>query len=135
MLQRLGSGPMAVITQLCCCLAQLAIYMKGWDNPVEYVGRTLGTGATNASLEFLTVLPEELERTQPLLTVNNFTLSINIVFTYSNNFCCRKMNTPKSSLVCWKPMDPFCSPPSAYRSKILVCRSLHIFNCVIIADR
>ncbi|KAL9051098.1 MAG: hypothetical protein Q9162_006222 [Coniocarpon cinnabarinum] len=54
--------PKPIRTQLCVCLALLAIQMLEWKNPLENVVQTFGSNQQNypAMLEFLHVLPEEV---------------------------------------------------------------------------
>ncbi|KAJ1854145.1 Nuclear import receptor, partial [Coemansia sp. RSA 2703] len=72
-LRQLGSGPgtQAVATQLCLALADIAVQMEAWDDPVGDMASALlgdGGGAGGASeaqraarlVEFAGVLPEEL---------------------------------------------------------------------------
>ncbi|KAL8981143.1 MAG: hypothetical protein Q9177_005665, partial [Variospora cf. flavescens] len=53
-------GPRPIRTQLCVCLANLAIQMLEWKNVLAQVGSTLGSGAGDCILEFLRILPEEV---------------------------------------------------------------------------
>ncbi|KAL8917412.1 MAG: hypothetical protein Q9208_007967 [Pyrenodesmia sp. 3 TL-2023] len=53
-------GPRPIRTQLCVCLANLAIQMLEWKNVLGQVGSTLGSGAGDCVLEFLRILPEEV---------------------------------------------------------------------------
>ncbi|SLM40798.1 mrna transport regulator [Lasallia pustulata] len=53
-------GPRPIRTQLCVCLANLAIQMLAWKNVLQLVGSTLGSAAGDCVLEFLRVLPEEV---------------------------------------------------------------------------
>lgn len=53
-------GPRPIRTQLCVCLATLAIQMLEWKNVLQLVGSTLGNAAGDCVLEFLRVLPEEV---------------------------------------------------------------------------
>lgn len=53
-------GPRPVRTQLCVCLANLAIQMTEWKDVLPLVGSTLGDDAEDCILEFLRVLPEEV---------------------------------------------------------------------------
>ncbi|KAI4092993.1 MAG: hypothetical protein LQ348_000821 [Seirophora lacunosa] len=53
-------GPRPIRTQLCVCLANLAIQMLEWKNVLGQVGSTLGSGAGDCILEFLRILPEEV---------------------------------------------------------------------------
>lgn len=56
----LCDGPRPVRTQLCVCLANLAIQMIEWKDVLQLVGSTLGNDAGDCVLEFLRVLPEEV---------------------------------------------------------------------------
>lgn len=53
-------GPRPIRTQLCVCLANLAIQMLEWKNVIGQVGSTLGSSAGDCILEFLRILPEEV---------------------------------------------------------------------------
>ncbi|MCJ1313802.1 Nuclear import receptor [Agyrium rufum] len=53
-------GPRPIRTQLCVCLANLAIQMTEWKDVLQMVGSTLGSSAGDCVLEFLRVLPEEV---------------------------------------------------------------------------
>ncbi|KAJ9252501.1 hypothetical protein DTO195F2_7418 [Paecilomyces variotii] len=55
-----ASGPRPIQTQLCVCLASLAIQMTGWKDVLSTVGSALGSTAGDCVLEFLKVLPEEV---------------------------------------------------------------------------
>jgi transportin-3 len=52
----------SICTQLCISLADLAIQMPSWENPVQFMGNSfaLSPDTTPLLLEFLEVLPEEL---------------------------------------------------------------------------
>ncbi|KAI9749207.1 MAG: hypothetical protein M4579_006961 [Chaenotheca gracillima] len=56
------AGPRPIRTQLCVCLADLAIHMLEWKDVLQLVGGTLGNDPENGDciLEFLKVLPEEV---------------------------------------------------------------------------
>ncbi|QIX00197.1 hypothetical protein AMS68_005714 [Peltaster fructicola] len=65
LLQLLASyakGPRPIRTQLCVCLANLAIQMLEWKDVLKMVVSTLGNDPTSIAcvLEFLQVLPEEV---------------------------------------------------------------------------
>lgn len=63
LLQLLASyakGPKPIRTQLCVCLANLAIQMLEWKDVLNVVVSTLGNDAAACLLEFLHVLPEEV---------------------------------------------------------------------------
>ncbi|KAL8671068.1 MAG: hypothetical protein Q9168_004416 [Polycauliona sp. 1 TL-2023] len=53
-------GPRPVRTQLCVCLANLAIQLLEWKTVLGDVGSTLGSSAGDCILEFLKILPEEV---------------------------------------------------------------------------
>ncbi|KAI4090883.1 MAG: hypothetical protein LQ339_008242 [Xanthoria mediterranea] len=53
-------GPRPVRTQLCVCLANLAIQLLEWKNVLDHVGSSLGSSAGDCILEFLKILPEEV---------------------------------------------------------------------------
>ncbi|EAS29419.3 mRNA transport regulator [Coccidioides immitis RS] len=53
-------GPRPIQTQLCVCLASLAIQMITWKDVLPVVGSALGNEASNCILEFLKILPEEV---------------------------------------------------------------------------
>ncbi|KAK4629527.1 hypothetical protein CLAFUW4_07856 [Fulvia fulva] len=57
-----AKGPKPIRTQLCVCLANLAILMLDWKNVLQTVVSTLGSDQSGIScvLEFLHVLPEEV---------------------------------------------------------------------------
>src|ERR1700709_45255 len=55
-----ASGPRPIQTQLCVCLANLAIQMTTWKDVLATVGSTLGNNAGDCVLEFLKILPEEV---------------------------------------------------------------------------
>ncbi|BDD56189.1 hypothetical protein MAP00_001664 [Monascus purpureus] len=55
-----ASGPRPIQTQLCVCLASLAIQMTGWKDVLTVVGSALGGGSMDCLLEFLKILPEEV---------------------------------------------------------------------------
>lgn len=59
-----SDGPRPIRTQLCVCMANLAIQMTEWKDVLQVVGSTLGNSGSNSGsdcvLEFLRVLPEEV---------------------------------------------------------------------------
>ncbi|KAJ5095055.1 hypothetical protein N7532_007346 [Penicillium argentinense] len=55
-----ASGPRPIQTQLCVCLASLAIQMLAWKDVLATVGSVLGSSAGDCVLEFLKILPEEV---------------------------------------------------------------------------
>ncbi|KAI1980091.1 Nuclear import receptor [Ophidiomyces ophidiicola] len=54
------SGPRPIQTQLCVCLASLAVQMITWKDVLPTVGSALGNDAGDCVLEFLKILPEEV---------------------------------------------------------------------------
>ncbi|KAF2235675.1 ARM repeat-containing protein [Viridothelium virens] len=62
LLSQYRAGPKPIRTQLCVCLANLAIQMTEWKNVLQLVVSTLGTDSQSIAsvLEFLHVLPEEV---------------------------------------------------------------------------
>lgn len=55
-----AQGPRPIRTQMCVCLASLAIQMLEWKNVIGDVGNTLGSDASECILEFLKVIQEEI---------------------------------------------------------------------------
>ncbi|KAJ5126347.1 uncharacterized protein N7443_009391 [Penicillium atrosanguineum] len=55
-----ASGPRPIQTQLCVCLASLAIQMIAWKDVLATVASALGSNAGDCVLEFLKILPEEV---------------------------------------------------------------------------
>lgn len=55
-----ASGPRPIRTQLCVCIASLAIQITEWKDVLATVGSTLGSNAGDCVLEFLRILPEEV---------------------------------------------------------------------------
>lgn len=55
-----ASGPRPIQTQLCVCLASLAIQMLEWKDVLATVGTALGSTAGDCVLDFLKILPEEV---------------------------------------------------------------------------
>lgn len=55
-----ASGPRPIQTQLCVCLASIAIQMTEWKDVLATVGSALGSSAGDCVLEFLKILPEEV---------------------------------------------------------------------------
>ncbi|KKY14453.1 putative mrna transport regulator [Phaeomoniella chlamydospora] len=98
LLQTYANGPKPIRTQLCVCLASLAIQMTSWKDVLATVGSTLGNDAWDCILEFLRILPEEVtegrkinlteeelsERTQELLG-NNSTQVLQLLIQYSQS--------------------------------------------------
>lgn len=60
LLAAFATGPRPIQTQLCVCLANLAIQMTQWKDVLATVGTTLGSTAGDCVLEFLRILPEEV---------------------------------------------------------------------------
>lgn len=62
LLKIFSAGPRPIRTQLCVCLAILAVQMTGWKDVVQTVVSALGNEAASHAciLEFLKVLPEEV---------------------------------------------------------------------------
>ncbi|KAG0288381.1 Nuclear import receptor, partial [Dissophora globulifera] len=69
------SSPKIIRTQLCLALAALSLRMLEWEQPVNHMITLYGSTATDLSylLEFLTVLPEEVNDTRcPSLTDDQY---------------------------------------------------------------
>lgn len=62
LLQTYSGGPRPIRTQICVCLASLAIQMPSWKNVLGTVGSALGSGSNGGDclLDFLRILPEEV---------------------------------------------------------------------------
>lgn len=62
MLQLYVSGPRPIRTQLCVCIASLAVQMLSWKDVLSTVGAAVGSGSDggDAMLDFLRILPEEV---------------------------------------------------------------------------
>ena len=63
------------MTQLCISIADLAILIKSWENPIQQLLELFGNNEemVNCLLEFLTVLPEEILYNENIpLEVNTF---------------------------------------------------------------
>ena len=60
LLNAFRDGPRPIRTQLCVCLANLAIQMIEWRDVLQLVGSTLASSGGDCVLEFLRVLPEEV---------------------------------------------------------------------------
>lgn len=62
LLKMYSSGPRPIRTQLCVCLASLAIQMTSWKNVIATVGSAVGSAPDGGDcmLDFLRVLPEEV---------------------------------------------------------------------------
>ncbi|KAK9720627.1 Nuclear import receptor, variant 2 [Basidiobolus ranarum] len=66
LLYKYRAGPNLVKTQLCLSLVGLALQLKEWEDPVNQLIQMLGSSQETAGclLEFLTVLPEEINGNQ-----------------------------------------------------------------------
>ncbi|KAF2433491.1 ARM repeat-containing protein [Tothia fuscella] len=63
LLKQYRAGPKPIRTQLCICLAQLAIQVLEWKDVLPLINSTLGTteaSSISCILEFLKILPEEV---------------------------------------------------------------------------
>jgi len=62
LLQLYVAGPRPIRTQLCICIASLAIQMTAWKNVIAMVGSTVGDSpqGLDCLLDFLRILPEEV---------------------------------------------------------------------------
>ena len=62
LLQTYSGGPRPIRTQICVCLASLAIQMPSWKNVLGTVGSALGSDSNGGDclLDFLRILPEEV---------------------------------------------------------------------------
>jgi hypothetical protein len=62
LLQTYSGGPRPIRTQICVCLASLAIQMPSWKNVLGSVGSALGSDNNGGDclLDFLRILPEEV---------------------------------------------------------------------------
>lgn len=62
LLQMYIGGPRPIRTQLCICIASLAIQMTTWKNVIGTVGTAVGnsTQGYDCLLDFLRILPEEV---------------------------------------------------------------------------
>lgn len=61
-LQRYHTGPRTILVQLCLALSGFALQVPSWENPVQDMIDSFGQNpaAVPALLQFLTLLPEEL---------------------------------------------------------------------------
>ncbi|KAL3418283.1 exportin 1-like protein [Phlyctema vagabunda] len=100
LLKVFATGPRPIRTQLCVCLAILAIQMTGWKDVVPMVVTSLGNDASSHAciLDFLKVLPEEVtegrkinltedelnQRTQELLG-NNAGSVVGLLLSYAQS--------------------------------------------------
>lgn len=89
-----ASGPRPIQTQLCVCLASLAIQMLAWKDVLATVGSALGNTAGDCVLEFLKILPEEVTEGRKInLSVCILDTSfLGIAIGLTENQPCRKMN-------------------------------------------
>jgi len=62
LLRLYSPGPRPIRTQICVCLAGLAIQMTSWKNVIQTVGSAVGTSSDGGDcmLDFLRILPEEV---------------------------------------------------------------------------
>lgn len=62
MLQLYVAGPRPIRTQLCVCIASLAIQLLSWKDVISTVGAAVGTSndGGDTMLDFLRILPEEV---------------------------------------------------------------------------
>lgn len=91
LLTTFSSGPKPIRTQLCVCLAILAIQMIEWKDVLSLVLTTLGNDPQNIAcvLEFLHVLPEEVTEGRKInLTVRplRFPTQARLAFGVSEQF-------------------------------------------------
>ena len=98
LLVKYSMGPKPIRTQLCVCLANLAIQMLEWKNVMDTVVSALSAGSPECLLEFLHVLPEEVtegrkinlsedelrERTGELLE-SNAPIVLNLLTSYAQS--------------------------------------------------
>lgn len=79
---RKGSRP--IRTQLCVCLAGLALQMLEWKDVIELVVRTLGNDVESSVclLEFLRVLPEEVTEGRKVALTVCFDINIRYIHRY-----------------------------------------------------
>ncbi|RMZ76868.1 hypothetical protein DV738_g4679, partial [Chaetothyriales sp. CBS 135597] len=100
LLQLYSSGPRPIRTQLCVCVASLAIQMTSWKNVLGTVGSAVGNGVDSGDclLDFLRILPEEVtegrkvnlseedlaDRTKELLEDNSSQV-LNLLVSYSQS--------------------------------------------------
>lgn len=62
LLQNYSAGPRPIRTQLCVCLASLAIQITSWKNVLATIGPAISStpDGQDAILDFLRILPEEV---------------------------------------------------------------------------
>lgn len=86
-----SGGPRPIRTQLCVCLANLAIQMIEWKNVLQLVGSTLGSSGGDCILDFLRVLPEEVTEGRKInLTVRT---------AQTPSICMRTPAPPRASVI------------------------------------
>lgn len=113
-----ASGPRPIQTQLCVCLASLAIQMLEWKDVLATVGSALGTNAGDCVLDFLRILPEEVTEGRKInLTVRSrrhpsaHIRKSNLFFCHLGREPCDK-NKGVAGRQCRPgdaPFDPICS--------------------------
>lgn len=84
LLANYSKGPKPIRTQLCVCLANLAIQMLEWKDVLQMVVTTLGNDSSSIAcvLEFLHVLPEEVTEGRKInLTVCSTAISAGLQVT------------------------------------------------------
>lgn len=86
-----ASGPRPIQTQLCVCLASLAIQMLSWKDVLATVGSALGSSAGDCVLEFLKILPEEVTEGRKINLGVCEKLRIEM-FTFVDNFSGRRID-------------------------------------------
>lgn len=77
LLQKYMTGARPIRTQLCICIASLAIQMTSWKNVVASIGSSVGNSkdGLDTLLDFLRILPEEVTEGRKInLTVCSTTL-------------------------------------------------------------
>ncbi|KAG0015504.1 Nuclear import receptor [Entomortierella chlamydospora] len=82
------SSPRIIRTQLCLSLAALSLRMLEWEQPVNHMINLYGSSPTDLSylLEFLTVLPEEVNDTRcPSLTDDEYRARSDQLLTQNAN--------------------------------------------------
>lgn len=79
-----SSGPRPIRTQLCVCLASLAIQMTSWKDVIQTVGSAVGSAPDGGDcmLDFLRVLPEEVTEGRKInMTVRSTTQHSKLSFS------------------------------------------------------
>ncbi|KAL9107213.1 MAG: hypothetical protein Q9227_007837 [Pyrenula ochraceoflavens] len=98
LLRLYANGPIPIRTQICVCLARLAIQTPEWKDVLQTVGSALGSDAGDCILDFLRVIPEEViegrkinlteeeldSRTEELLE-NNAQQVLSLLINYSQS--------------------------------------------------